>query len=712
MQARKYAALFGAMMALGATASAQDLFVNADAADGGNGLTWDTAFNDLQDAIDAAMPGMEIWVAEGTYVAGAARGDSFVIDKMITILGGFEAGETDRDKRNAFAHVVTLSGDINGDDGEDPATMADNCFHVVVISHSGAELNGVTVSGGNADGGGMHNNGGGILLDGVSPTLLACTVANNRAAGDGGGIYCTGASSPTLGGCFVQNNSAARGGGIYLNDLSNAEMTRVSFVQNEADDGGGLYCANSRPVPVSCLFAGNAADDGGGAYIDAASVVTMSNCIFSSNMAMGNGGGLFNNGVTDVFNATFEGNTAGEAGGGIAANAFDPAPFAPQTLADLMGGQGRIDGATPLAEGGSPLTLSLDDPTPDYPRNLVFLFDAGTSMLDVASVEITGTDARDEAQTETLSNPAVDELVTGTRVFRSITSIEVTYSGEGNSGTAAAHVGVGSAIMADFPTLTNSILWNNSDAGGSDETAQFHNAGGSSAAVSHCCIQGLDAIDGEGNIDDDPMFLSPAGLDGMPGTGDDIHYPAHESPCIDAGDTNARATDVSDADGDENDTEPLDVDYDLNPRVLDDPTANDEGIAAGGAVIDMGAFERQGEDCNDSRLLDSEEIALGLPDPCAQMNGNENENENDNGDDNGNANGDDDNGNANTGDDNGNANGGGDDNGNMNGTSDNSNTNGDGGTDAPPGPCPMVAMIVFGLTLVGLTSFGRRSRGR
>ncbi len=709
MHTRMYAALIGAMTALGSIASAQDLLVNAEAPAGGNGLTWDTAFNNLQDAIDAASPGMEIWVAEGAYVAGAARGDSFVIDKMITILGGFEAGETDRDMRNAFLHVVTLSGDINGDDGEDPATTADNCFHVVVISNSGVELNGVTVSGGNADGGGMNNNGGGILLDGVSPKLLACTIANNRAAGDGGGIYCTGASSPTLGGCTVQNNSAARGGGIYLNDLSNAEMTRVTFVQNEGDEGGGLYCANSRPVPVSCLFAGNAADDGGGAHIDATSVVTMSNCIFSSNMAMGSGGGLFNNGVTDIFNATFEGNMAGEAGGGIAANVFSPAPVAPQTLADLMGGAGRIDGMTPLAEGGSPLTLSLDDTTPDYPRNLVFLFQAGTSMLDIASVEITGTDARDEAQTETINDPAVGELVTGTRVFRTITAIEVTYSGEGNSGTATAHVGVGSAIMADFPTLTNSILWNNSDAGGSDETAQFDNAGGNSAAVSHCCIQGLDAIDGEGNIDDDPMFLNPAGQDGMPGTADDIHYPAHESPCIDAGDTAARAIDVSDADGDENDAEPLDVDYDLNPRVLDDPTASDEGIAAGGAVIDMGAFERQGEDCNDSRLQDSEEIALGLPDPCAQQNGNENQN--DNGDDNGNANGGEGNGNDNAGgDDNENMNAG--DNANSNGTSDNSNANGDGGTDALPAPCPMAAMIVFGLTLVGLTSFGRRSRGR
>jgi predicted outer membrane repeat protein len=695
--------MVGALAAACGSAGAQ-LFVNAEAGAGGNGQTWDTAFNNLQDAIDAAAPGGEIWVAAGTYKPGAARTDSFTIDKMITILGGFEAGETDRDMRNAFQHVVILSGDINGDDGDDFAGTADNCFHVVQISNSGAVLNGVNIRGGNANGGGAQNNGGGVLLDGVSPMLLACTIAGNQATADGGGIYCTGAASPTLGGCFIEGNIAVRGGGLYLNDLSNAEMTRVSFVQNAADTGGGLYAANSRPVPVSCLFAGNMANDGGGAYLDSASITTLSNCVFSSNVAMRNGGGLFNNGVTDLFNATFEGNTAAESGGGIAANVFDPVPVSAQTATELMGGQGRIDGGTTLTTGNSPLSLSLDDMTPDYPRNLVFFFDAAASMLSVSSVQIVGTNARDEPQTETLSNPALGALVTGTQVFRTIDSITVTYSGESNPSSATAHVGVGASIMSDLPTVTNSILWNNSDAGGDDESAQFHNGGGP-APVSHSCIQELDALAGNGNIDDDPMFLNAAGLDGMPGTGDDIHYPAHESPCIDVGDSNARAIDVSDADGDENDTEPLDVDYDLNPRVLDDPSASDGGVAAGGAVIDMGAFERQGQDCNDSRLQDSEEIALGLPDPCAEpmTNGNTN------GDTQMNENAASDNGNGNDNSDtaeNGNANA------NTNGTpSDNANQNGDGGTDAPPaGPCPAAAIVVLGLTLVGLTSFGRRSR--
>jgi len=45
-----------------ATARADTIFVDDDAPLGGDGLSWETAFNDLQDAIAAAGPGDELWI--------------------------------------------------------------------------------------------------------------------------------------------------------------------------------------------------------------------------------------------------------------------------------------------------------------------------------------------------------------------------------------------------------------------------------------------------------------------------------------------------------------------------------------------------------------------------------------------------------------------------------------------------------------------------
>ncbi|HEY9086691.1 MAG TPA: hypothetical protein VIO36_00880, partial [Anaerolineaceae bacterium] len=49
------------------TRAASPVFVNAAAPDGGDGLTWATAFNHLQDGMDTAVAGEEVWVAAGTY---------------------------------------------------------------------------------------------------------------------------------------------------------------------------------------------------------------------------------------------------------------------------------------------------------------------------------------------------------------------------------------------------------------------------------------------------------------------------------------------------------------------------------------------------------------------------------------------------------------------------------------------------------------------
>jgi hypothetical protein len=91
------------------------------------------------------------------------------------IYGGFAGTETTLDERQLSAATKTvLSGDIGTENN-----AADNCYHVVIgaviSSVHTTILDGFTVTGGNADGGGtsvtvngknvIRNNGGGIYTN-------------------------------------------------------------------------------------------------------------------------------------------------------------------------------------------------------------------------------------------------------------------------------------------------------------------------------------------------------------------------------------------------------------------------------------------------------------------------------------------------------------------------------------------------------------------
>ena len=75
---------------------ADTIFVDANAEPGGNGKSWQTAFDDLQDALAAAQADDEIWVAEGTYTPAPPNGDrkaTFQLISGVGIYGGFVGKE-------------------------------------------------------------------------------------------------------------------------------------------------------------------------------------------------------------------------------------------------------------------------------------------------------------------------------------------------------------------------------------------------------------------------------------------------------------------------------------------------------------------------------------------------------------------------------------------------------------------------------------------
>ena len=173
-----FCALVCALVLAGATAPAAwgqtTIYVDHAATGANDGSSWADAYTSLQDALDAASGSDEIYIAQGTYypdegqtVTDDERSASFTITGTqdgLKVYGGFEAGDAFAD-RSPADHPVLLSGDIDQDNAS-----AGNSYHVVVMDGgdgigenidanitNATELNGVTITGGNANEGFAQN---------------------------------------------------------------------------------------------------------------------------------------------------------------------------------------------------------------------------------------------------------------------------------------------------------------------------------------------------------------------------------------------------------------------------------------------------------------------------------------------------------------------------------------------------------------------------
>jgi len=279
------------------------IYVNDDANGLNDGTSWADAYKHLQSALEVAdgKLGDLIWVAEGIYTPGTNRTDSFAMKNGVTIYGGFpDILDADLTDRNPSAYDTILSGDIGT-----PVHKQGNCYHVFyhpssMTLNSTSVLDGFTITGGYADGGGADSFGGGMYNSGSSPTVTNCVFLQNEAVrepglgnGMGGGMY-NKASSPTVTNCVFTQNKARRGGGVG-NYVSSLTLTGCVFTQNEtSEDGGGMYNESSSPTITNCVFSYNKANaTGGGIFNLAVSKMTLANCTFYWNTALYYGGVMY-----------------------------------------------------------------------------------------------------------------------------------------------------------------------------------------------------------------------------------------------------------------------------------------------------------------------------------------------------------------------------------------------------------------------------------
>lgn len=277
-----------------------------------DGQSWASAFPRVQEGIDAAQaagPGCEVWVARGTYYTYENdANDTLHLRSGVSVYGGFAGTETQREDRNPTAQLTLLDGRREGHLTTHVNTV------ITAVDVEDALLDGFTVSFGQASG-----VGGGMRIEGGSPSVTGCTFSGNQAP-SGAGMYISG-STATITACTFSGNTANGMGGGLLVDNASPALTGCTFSANEASDGGGgVWVYSGSPILTACTFVDNEAinssANGGGILIgDGSAVIT--GCVFSSNSASVGGGVFLGGGSAHVTSSVLTGNRASSSGGGL-----------------------------------------------------------------------------------------------------------------------------------------------------------------------------------------------------------------------------------------------------------------------------------------------------------------------------------------------------------------------------------------------------------
>ena len=265
----------------------------------------------IQEAIDAAVEGDVIELADGQFVGEGNRDVDF-LGKAITVrsfsgdpvsctincayLGRGMSFVTGEDSLSVLEGITISAGYVSDEDGAGVLCSAssptiENC----IFSYCSTGL----------DGGGL------TVTDGSNPSITRCKFAENVAFGRGGAIYCTQSTMQILDCTFESNSAHSRGGGLYCHSSDDLLVAGCAYLSNSTlDDGGALYLSECNSSISQTSIAGSEAVQDGGAIVIASTHLYVNECEFAANAAGGDGGAIYGGGWLEITHTTFRGNSA------------------------------------------------------------------------------------------------------------------------------------------------------------------------------------------------------------------------------------------------------------------------------------------------------------------------------------------------------------------------------------------------------------------
>lgn len=291
--------------------------------------SWAGAAANIQDAVDVATNGDQIFVTNGIYRTGGRIVFNILSNRLVV---------------NKTITVQSVNGpEVTVIEGYQPDYTNAECAVRCVYMTNGATLVGFTLTNGATLTNWSSVNeygGGGVCCESANEIVSNCFLMGNKAYNAGGALrgslfHCVlsgnlgimeggGAAGSILNRCTITNNRAGNGGGTIGGKLTNCvlagnvawkwggaaafgQLSHCILTNNQATSGGGSWSS----MLVNCALCGNVATDpnygGGGAWNG-----QIYGCLLTGNSAPHGGGA----GYSLLFNCTIVSNSASSEGGG------------------------------------------------------------------------------------------------------------------------------------------------------------------------------------------------------------------------------------------------------------------------------------------------------------------------------------------------------------------------------------------------------------